>query len=206
MGGQVEKQKSIRDLIGKNIIVYDLEIKNEVDTLPRKWASKDLMGISVGCLWDYREMRFRVFLDDNMTQLVKRLSEPETVIVAFNQIGFDNVLLREDKLLVEQGVVLPADNVLKNIDLCVISRRGARASQMQKGFKLDDHLHAMNLPKKTDDGANAPKLYQAGKLGELIDYCVNDVTVEKKVFETAYISGRMACAYKPEGYDVVIEL
>ena len=36
---------------------------------------------------------------------------------------------------------------------------------------------------KTGNGATAPLLYQDGRLAELIDYCIEDVRIEKTLFE-----------------------
>jgi len=36
----------------------------------------------------------------------------------------------------------------------------------------------------------------------VIDYCLNDCKVERTLFEYAYLTGKMACAFKPEPYDI----
>jgi len=86
-------QQIIEFLTGKNIVVYDLEIKKPIEECSKGWSSHDEMGISVGCAFDYREMRYRVFMDDNILALVERLNEPNTLIVAFNHVNFDNKLI-----------------------------------------------------------------------------------------------------------------
>lgn len=187
------------DLIGKNIIIYDLEIKNPIENCSKGWNSHDEMGISVGCAFDYRDMRYRVFMDDNMQALVDRLNEIDTLIVAFNHVGFDNKLLRAS------GFNLKTDEQLMNYDMLYISREGADTlTSFVKGFKLDDHLRARNLPLKTSEGAIAPLLWQQGKIGALIDYCLNDVTQERALFEDMYITGQTACAYKPDPYKIAL--
>ena len=60
----------------------------------------------------------------------------------------------------------------------------------------------MQLDMKTGNGAHAPIWYQEGKLGKVIDYCLNDVRVETKLFMKVMKTGRMATTYKPEGYEV----
>src|SRR5688500_13555672 len=81
-------------LAGKNIVVYDLEIKVPINELPNGWESYDQMGISVAALWDYRTMRVHIYMDDNLHLLAERLSEPNTLIVGFNHINFDNRVLQ----------------------------------------------------------------------------------------------------------------
>ncbi len=151
-------------LTGKNIFVYDLEIKKEIVECTNGWMSHNEMGISVACGFDYREMKYRVFMDDNITELVDRLNEPGTIVVAFNHINFDNKLLRVN------GLKLKPDADLKNYDMMRVSKMGASSSEysVHKGFKLDDHLRENKLPLKTANGALAPGWFKTGKMGKLI--------------------------------------
>lgn len=184
------------NLEGKNIVVFDLETSRPVEQCSNGWKSLDEMGISVGCAFDYRENRFRIFMKDNLQSLVDRLNEPGTTIVAFNHVSFDNQLLRAC------GYNLKPDEALINYDMLQISREGARGSQFSKGFKLDDHLRVLSLPMKTGAGAMAPILFQEGKLGELVDYCVQDVSAEKSLFEWIQKNGTLACEFKRQEYPV----
>jgi hypothetical protein len=128
--------------------------------------------------------------------LVNRLNEPSTLIVAFNHIEFDNKLLRASKL------PLLADEFLSNYDILLESRKGAKAEGRIPGFKLDDHLQAMNLPMKIGNGAEAPKWYKTQQIGRLVDYCLDDVLKERTLFEYIVKHGRLASAYNREGYEV----
>jgi len=191
--------KAVEELYGKNIVVYDLEIKKTIEQCSKGWASFDEMGISVGCAFDYRTMRFRVFLDDNVAELVNRLNEASTLIVAFNHLAFDNKLLRATPGLPK----LKGDEELNNYDMMKVSREALGLKGIaHKGFKLDDHLEACGLAKKTANGAEAPLMWQAGKVGELVDYCLNDVTVERSLFEDMWVKGTTASAYRPIRYKV----
>jgi hypothetical protein len=183
-------------LAGKNIVIYDLEIRKEIEECSRGWESLDEMGISVGCAYDYRESRCRVFMEDNLGELVTRLNEPGTLVVAFNHVGFDNKLLRAS------GYALKPDEQLRNYDMLVISKAGAKAEKYASGFKLDDHLKALGLPMKTGSGAMAPVLWKAGKMGALVDYCLNDVTQERALFEHIVRDGTLACRFRESAYDV----
>jgi hypothetical protein len=189
--------KTAQNLIGKNIVVYDLEIKNVIDGQKITWTDFEKMGISVGCAFDYRENKFRVFLDDNINELVERLNEPDTLIVAFNNISFDNNLLRKTA-----SVKLNPESDLRNYDMLIESKKAVNAGKFDKGFKLDDHLQTMNLKMKTANGAMAPIWFQQGKIGTLIDYCLTDVTVERALFEHIYVNGTMASLNNPKPYAV----
>ena len=190
-----EAKRSLSDLKRKNIVVYDLEIKKPIGG-DIGWGDYREMGISVGCAFDYRDMKYRVFLDDNIQELANRLSEPGTLVVAFNHIGFDNRLLKAHCADLKEG--------LKCYDLMLVSKKGAIGDQykMVKGFKLDDHLKALKLPVKSGDGANAPIWWQEGKVGKVIDYCMNDVQVERVLFEYVWLTGKMASAYRSDPYAV----
>lgn len=190
----------VEDLHGKNIVVYDLEIKKTIDQCSEGWNSHDEMGISVGCAYDYRAGRFRVYMDDNIAGLVDRLNEPGTLVVAFNHLGFDNKLLRATPGM----PMLKPDEELQNYDMLVMSRIGAGEgpSFRKPGFKLDDHLRTLGLPMKTGDGTQAPIMWQAGKIGAVVDYCLNDVTQERALFEHIWVTGTVACAFQPIPYPI----
>lgn len=192
-------ERSAADLAGKNIVVFDLEIRKTIEQCSRGWASHDEMGISVGCAYDYRECRFRVFMDDNIAELIERLNHPGTLVVAFNHIDFDNKVLRATPGLPP----LKSDTDLRNYDMLKVSRQAAGVGMGRTpGFKLDDHLRAMGLPMKTANGAEAPIWWQAGKVGTVVDYCLNDVAVEKMLFEQFYVHGQAACAARPQMYQI----
>ena len=188
------------NLSGKNILVFDAEIKNTIDGKNVKWTDFDKMGVSVACAFDYRDMRFRVFMDDNLDQLVNRLNEPKTLIVFFNGVHFDIPLIRATPN--KKGVILKPDSELNYYDMLLVSREACNTGKFEKGFKLDDHLKALNLSTKTGWGGDAPRLYQEGKLGELIDYAINDVKVETQLFNHICKHGKLACLYKSEAYSV----
>lgn len=190
-------ERTAADLAGKNIVVYDLEIKKTIEQCSRGWDSHDEMGISVGCAYDYRDGRYRVFMDDNVLELVARLNEPGTLVVAFNHVGFDNRLLRAT------GLPLKPDDELQNYDMLLISRQGAGVGPARTpGFKLDDHLRALGLPLKTANGALAPVWWQEGKQGAVIDYCMNDVTQERALFEYMWVNGKAACQARRQPYEI----
>jgi len=190
---------SIETLKGKNIVVYDLEIKTPIDECPHGWNGHDEMGISVACAYDYREGRYRLFMDDNMGELVERLNEPDTLIVAFNQISFDNKVLRACC----KKQLLP-DDELNNYDMLHVSKIGAGLTPDARisGFKLDQHLKALDLPMKTGDGAMAPLWWKGGRYGHVADYCLADVASEKALFEYFWVHGKAATAYRMEQYPI----
>jgi DEAD/DEAH box helicase domain-containing protein len=164
-------------LNGKNIVVYDLEIENEIDHKNITWNDHHKMGLSVGALFDYMTGDYSVYFKEDIQELCARLNSA-ALVVAFNQIGFDNKLLRV------LGGDLRADGELKNFDMLQESRKSV-GGQFAKGLKLDDHLAATFGKEfmKTGHGEMAPKWWQEGKRAKVVSYCLADVRREKMLFE-----------------------
>lgn len=174
-------------LEGKNIVVFDCEIENDVDGTLVTWDRKDLMGFSVGCLYDYLTGDYHVYFKDDIHRMADRLNWSD-LCVGFNILGFDNELIRA------QGGALLPDDQIKHYDLLQYSRMSTGWSVGQrfpKGLRLDDHLKATfgDHFMKTEDGALAPKMWRDGRCGEVVSYCLADVRREKALFEHVYEFG-----------------
>lgn len=192
-------ERKISDLHGKNIVVYDIEIKKEIDKINVGWTDFHKMGISVAVSFDYRNGLYSVHLDDNIRDLPKRLNEEGTLVVGFNIIKFDNNILRKDSLVYDAP--LNPDSELNQYDIFQESLAANGLKQSRGGMKLDDHLSEIGLPMKTANGAEAPRMYKEGRIGELISYCVADVTAERRLFEWTYLhKGFLKSVYNPRGY------
>jgi len=174
----------VYDLRGQNIVVYDLETERLVGSSCNgtkiTWDNVHLMGVSVAVLFDYRDCDFKVYMDDNMYDLVQRL-QTASLIVGFNHIKFDNEVLRGE-------FNLKCDRELHNYDLLIEGRRGIGWQKGQKtpvGCKLNDFLVGTfgRQFAKTGDGADAPKLYKDCKFGKLTTYAIADVSRTKLLFE-----------------------
>lgn len=122
--------------LGKNIVVYDLEIKNVIDGKKITWANHDKMGISVGVAFDYLTSEFKVFMDDNIEDLVHLLNRAD-VVSGFNILGFDQKLL---------NATCEASHIKPNsYDLLLESRLASGWTpdkRFPSGMRLDDHLQA----------------------------------------------------------------
>lgn len=180
------------ELLGKNIVVYDCEIKEPVDGVKITWDRHHLMGLSVACLYDYRADDWNVYFDKDLGALCERLNTAD-LVVGFNTTGFDNKLLRA------LGGPLKSDEELKNWDILDWSRRstGWRPSgRFPTGLRLDDHLRGTfgEAFMKTADGADAPGMWQRGELGRLVSYCLADVKRERMLFEHIVKTGYVITA------------
>lgn len=170
------------------MIIYDCEIinaippKNDKDRIPgieycEGWHDHENMGISCIGVYDYKTDRYHVFLEDNMVEFIKLVTSTDLVI-GFNSIHFDN------NLCLANGI----DWVTENYDILreVWIAAGLPpkfTSWKNAGYGLDA-MAKQNLGyQKSGNGALAPVLWQQGKYGEVIDYCLNDVKLTKGLMD-----------------------
>lgn len=162
------------------MLVYDCEIekailgKNETPVehvqYCQGWRDFDHMGISVIGAYDFNERRYRVFCKDNLDQF-QNLVNKHNIVAGFNSIAFDN------QLCAANGILIPKE---KSYDLLVEIWKAAGLSPTfqypsHMGFSLDA-VCGVNLGyAKSGNGAAAPRHWQLGKIGTVIDYCLNDV-------------------------------
>lgn len=170
------------------MLIYDCEIKNAI---PEQGGDKmkyirycngwsDFRGMGIACIaaYDYTDDRYRVFCEDNFA-VFQALADTHKIIIGFNSIGFDNRLCAENGLRVEDQ---------KSYDILVKIWKAAGLgpvfeSPSHCGFSLDAVCRANFGAGKTGHGTVAPVLWQAGRIGEVIDYCINDVRLTKRLFD-----------------------
>lgn len=170
------------DLRGKRIAVFDIEIKASIESLAGGWNDHAGMGISCLCLYDYVTGRYRVFDDHNIQEAVAMLTTYDWV-VGYNTVKFDWKVLAANALPCEQSRLSHDFDMLREI----WKARGLDPDRFNGkthgGYKLDDVAFETIGMRKSGDGALAPKLYQAGRYAELHDYCLEDVRIERSLFE-----------------------
>jgi len=187
MNIEILQPNRVASLHGKKIAVFDLEIKKRIEDCSKGWNSHDEMGISVLCLYDYLTGRYRVFDDANKDEALNILNNYD-LVSGFNTVKFDwNVvnkswpngytrigkdydILRE--IWVSQG--LDPDNF---------------NGRTHGGYKLDDVAFDTIGMRKTANGALAPIMFQEGRFAELVDYCLEDVRIERTLFEFVVNNG-----------------
>ncbi|MCP3926928.1 MAG: DEAD/DEAH box helicase [Desulfobacterales bacterium] len=169
----VEKKKKEDEIVKKpdSYGVLDLETKRSAEEV-MGWHRAYLMGISCLVLYDSRDDKYHEYTMDNIDELTGHLEELD-LIIGFNIIRFDYLVL--------SGVLDYNFNKLPTLDLLekVHKRLGYRLSL--------DHLANLNLgEEKTADGLQALKWWKEGKIRKIIDYCIKDVEITKKI----YLKGR----------------
>lgn len=173
-----------------NAIIYDIEILRAVPSqysycekgikYCSGWSDHARMGISVIGVYDYLEDRARVFTDDNkgeFAELVKRAP----LCVGFNSIPFDNAVIAATN-----GWAMPEESICYDLLREIWAAAGLApefAKKTHGGYGLDAVCEKNFGAKKSGNGALAPVLWQKGQIGEVIDYCLNDVRLTKKLFD-----------------------
>lgn len=171
-------------------IIFDCEIKKCIPPrdgqltigveYAKSWTDFAGMGISTLCAWDCQTNRPLVFMEDNLQDFGKLLTQ-RRMFIGFNSLKFDNHLLDAN------GIEIPR---YQSYDLLDAIRM---ATGTNKGYGLDAMCKANFNKGKSGDGALAPILWQQGKLGELISYCLDDVMLTRQLFMRAYTQGALKC-------------
>lgn len=178
---------------GCNVVCLDLETARSASDLATGWKDKRALGLSIGGYYDYKDGLVHWFdahtLYDTMVALVK----DQPLLVSFNGYTFDFALMRailrfddtqpapiKDRMrLCDEFKVLAA----QGYDLLQEVFKSAGTSYERDLNSLDALLKANGLPPKTGHGALAPKLWQAGKYAEVLNYCQWDILGLKALVE-----------------------
>ncbi len=175
--------------MNKKTIVYDLEIIRCIESkqLPRQegldfcggWSDHAGMGVAVLTCYDYFDDRYRVFMDDNLSEFALLLANRE-VLVGFNNINFDN------KVIVADGIIMPVK--MKQFDIlrevwAGVGLNPDKFSQAHGGFGLDE-LARVNFDRgKTGHGELAPVQWQHKQYGTVTDYCLQDTALTRMLLD-----------------------
>ena len=165
------------------MIIYDLEIQNLIPSakdvlLPdfqycKGW--EDFFGMNFACAvtFDTARNEYRIF-DEFMLDDLKAAFKRTDVIAGFNILKFDNNVLKPYEFEIP-------DN--KCYDLLVEIAKAAGTPNDYKGLSLNAICEKNFKTTKTGSGADAPKLYQQKRFGELFDYCLADVRLTKQLLD-----------------------
>lgn len=76
-----------------------------------------------------------------------------------------------------------------DIQHAIARAAGIPQGEHPRGLGLDDVCLANKLPGKDGNGALAPWLYQHGKIGTLLDYCMGDTLATLRLYRYIKQSG-----------------
>lgn len=184
------------------MLVFDLEIIKAIlgrgeEQIPgieycQGWKDFVGMGISIVGVYDFRESKYRVFLEDNLNEL-QELIDDRKFCIGFNNENFDN------KLLEAHGINIPEE---KSFDLLKAIKE---VTGTTKALGLGAICKANSNTSKNGDGALAPILWQQKQYGKVIDYCLNDVKMTLDILNIIAFNG---CLTDPrnEKEMIIVEL
>jgi hypothetical protein len=164
------------------IITFDLEIKKGFDEVPK--GDFSAMGISLGAAYLHWADQYKIYSEDNLEDFKNDFEEAE-LITGFNITGFDIPLIKA----VGKRVGVEFDFPNEKIYDIFADVKFSLNNHFPKGWKLDNIAQATLPFGKNGDGAEAPKLWQTGQIAKLATYVLQDVKVEKTLFEFVLQNG-----------------
>jgi len=168
-------------------IVFDCEIANCVGENGLGWNDTDRLGLSCCCVWEVTTRRMRVYGPYDLAALQQRLLDADR-ITGFNVAAFDmplcfSVPKNEWRNHPAYPLLLPkTDDILRRIWLA-LGLNPDTFGPAHKGWSLDNVAGSTLNRRKTGNGADAPKWFQRGEWARLVDYCLNDVALERDLGE-----------------------
>lgn len=142
------------------------------------WGDKEGMGITVVCAWSFPRDIPMVFLKDNFDELQHQIYNHD-IIVGFNNIPFDNALLRANGFTISDG---DSYDILR--EFWAAAGLGPKfVPQTHGGYGLEAIASSNFIGGKSGSGELAPVLWQRGQYGQVIDYCMRDVWLTKRIWE-----------------------
>ena len=176
---------------------------------PLGWDNKPALGLSIGCYWDYQDSRIHWFDVHSLEATVRLLVERQPLMVSFNGIGFDFVLmcglLRQEADRLADSADLEDRIASKNLTmLCDTFKAQCATSydllaeiwkadpdrKFERGLNsLDAIAQANGLGAKLSHGAQAPRDWADGRYADVLNYCADDVYKTKALFELVATTG-----------------
>jgi len=161
--------------------VFDLETIRSAEEVGG-WNRAEMMGVSVGVVYDSEHDSYFTYLEDEMSALVDHLSQFD-LVVGFNNKRFDNRVLSAYTQVNLHN--LPNLDILEEIH----SYLGYRLSLN----RLAEYTLGVQ---KTGDGLQALEWYKEGRIDLIQHYCKKDVEITKDLFITALEQGHYLFANK----------
>ena len=171
-------------------LIYDLQIVNAVPdrrhppvdgiTYCAGWDDHAGMGISVICCYDYATELYATYPPGSHWQFAQ-LMHKRSPLVGFNNLAFDN------RVLTAAGLDIPTEGYY-DLRAAILASLG---DPYAKGISLDALARANLGRGKSGDGALAPVLWQRGRRAAVAEYCHNDVTLTRGLWELVRTTGRV---------------
>jgi len=153
------------------------------------WDDHALLGLSIGCYYDYRDSTTYWFDTTTVHNTIFSLTMTNYLLVSFNGLTFDFPVMR---------TVAAAQNVngstglyedftalcTRSYDILDKIWQVDSNNKFGRGLNgLDAIAQANGLPAKAMDGTQAPTLWRQGRYAEALNYCAADVMKTRWLFE-----------------------
>ncbi len=187
-----------------NLIVYDVETKGLIEAQNKIFE----LGIGVAVTYSYKENSYRIWGDTHEEHVALLNYMNGATCVTFNGVGFDSrVLLGNDRKILPNGSttgnpfgderewgwknfdmfveIWKAIFQTKNVVEAMEKQKTARQYHVKGLFNLDNIVKNTlgGSIRKLSNGITAVDHYKEGNLVKLHEYCVQDVRVERQLFE-----------------------
>ena len=170
-------------------IVFDIETSNTFSDVGSSNAAD--LDISVLCLHDSETNEYKHFLQEDFTELWG-IIEGADMLIGYNSDHFDIPLLNK---------YYPGDlSQIKSLDLLKEIHKS-----LGRRIKLDTVAEATLGEKKSGHGLQALKWWRAGERQKVIDYCIQDVKVTKKIYEYALKNGKVKFKELGKVRDIILD-
>lgn len=190
-------------------VVVDVEIQKTIEDTPGGWDATDQLGVAVACVWEYRTQRMRVYGPEDVVQLQERLLKADR-ISGFNIWNFDFPViwgisksqwkqLRDGTFAYtakEEWPNLPSllkrtDDMLRRIWQALNLDPDNFAPKTHGGWGLNYVALATLGYAKIGYGGDAPKWFQKGLIQKVVNYCADDVALERDLTDYVERYGRV---------------
>ena len=175
-------------------IVVDVEIQKCIEETPDGWDATDKLGVAVACVWEYQTQRMRIYGPDDLPALRERLLEADRVS-GFNIWNFDFAVVwgiskrnwmtlgnsqpASDAQAIRMALYYKTDDMLRRI----WQAKGLNPDQFDPkthgGVRLDVVASATIGASAPCPIFDAPKWYQAGLIQKVVNYCADNVAMER---------------------------
>lgn len=163
-------------------VVVDVEIQKQIGQDGLGWDDTDKLGVACAVVYEYKTDRFRVYghTAEELEALRRRLTEADRVS-GYNIWKFDfPVIWGLAGRLRAEHMKAKTNDLLRRIWQGLGHDPDVFNKSTHGNWGLDVVAKGtLKAPGKIANGAQAPIWYQQGKYGPLINYCVDDVTLER---------------------------
>jgi DEAD/DEAH box helicase domain-containing protein len=159
-------------------VVVDVEIQKAVGEGGLTWDDTDKLGVAVAVVYEFRGDRFRIYGPGDVEKLKNRLLLAER-ISGYNIWRFDfPVIWGVGARARVEALRGKTDDLLMRI-WRALGLDDETFSDAHKGWGLDAVASSTLGVGKIGYGGDAPKWFQAGDWARVVNYCTDDVTLER---------------------------